>query len=70
MRVSIRDLPMVETKGSTGGVTLAAAVHLHTAPTSRSVQPPGWVGCTTHTPWEPRCRSPATSPRWSSTHWC
>lgn len=28
VRVSIRDLPIVETKGSTGGVTLAAAVHL------------------------------------------
>ena len=28
VRVSIRDLPSVETKGSTGGVTLAAAVHL------------------------------------------
>jgi len=28
VRVSIRDLPITKTKGSTGGVTLAAAVHL------------------------------------------
>ena len=28
VRVSIRDLPIIETRGSTGGVTLAAAVHL------------------------------------------
>lgn len=28
LRVSIRDLPIIETKGGTGGVTLAAAVHL------------------------------------------
>ena len=27
-RVSIRELPIIETRGSTGGVTLAAAVHL------------------------------------------